>query len=390
MRLLLCICPAALAFTTGRSRGPGPAAPPPAAPPPPLHDAPQPAYLWPAPINSTLGAPLSVDAGTFTLTSVGASSAVLSSGLSRYAAMLFPYGAARTPGGALARATVNVTGSDVALRLGVDESYALVTDAAAGTVAITAATCFGALRALETLSQLVQFNQSSGTYFMPAAAVQDAPRFPFRGLMVDTARHFLSFPSLRAVIDLMSYDKLNVLHMHLSDDQSWPLVIEALPLLAERGAYSNFSHTYSVADMKGLVAYAWERGVRVVPEFDTPAHFGILRVSYPEFMAQHAAGSYCQVDPSNPGLLPFLTTIWTALADIFPDDTFHVGGDEFWPTCWTENAKIVAWAQALGLKDVQAMYNYYIKQVSGILTKLGKKTMGWCVARRARPCLRPV
>jgi hexosaminidase len=299
--------------------------------------------------------------------------------------MLFAYGAARTPGGALARATVNVTGGDVVLRLGVDESYRLATDAGSGTVAITAPTCFGALRALETLSQLIQFNLSSGTYFMPAAVVVDAPRFPFRGLMVDTARHFLSIPALRAVIDLMAYDKLNVLHMHLSDDQSWPLAIDALPLLAGRGAYSNYSHTYSAADMKGLVAYAWERGVRVIPEFDTPAHFGILRVSYPEFMAQHAAGSYCEVDPSNPGLMPFLTTIWTALADIFPDDTFHVGGDEFWPTCWTENAKIMAWAQALGLKDVEAMYNFYIREVSGILTKLGKKTMGWCVFACCRP-----
>jgi hexosaminidase len=372
------------AFTTGRSRGPGPVT----APSTPLRssDPPLPAYLYPYPENATLGLPLGVSASTFSLTSVGASSAVLTSALARYSAMLFPYGPPSVPGGVVTHATVNVTGTDVALRLGVDESYALATDAPGGGVSITAATCFGALRALETLSQLIQYNLSSGTYFMPAAAIADAPRFPFRGLMVDTARHFLSLPALRAVVDLMAYDKLNVLHIHISDDQSWPLVIEALPLLAGRGAYSNHSHTYTVADMKGLVAYAWERGVRVIPEFDTPAHFGILRVSYPNFMAQHVAGSYCQVDPSNPGLVPFLTTIWTALADIFPDDTFHIGGDEFWPTCWTENAKIMAWAQALGLKDVEAMYNYYIKQVSGILEKLGKKTMGWCVWRPVPFC----
>ena len=252
-------------FTRGRSRGPGPLSPPTQLPT--AVDPILPAYLWPYPKNAMLGSPLSVDA-SFSLSSVGTPSPMLTSALARYGAMLFPYGPPRTSGGAMVGASVNVIGSDATLHLGTDESYELSTDAARGSVAITAATCFGALRALETLSQLIQYNQSSGTYFMPLSDVSDAPRFPFRGVMVDTARHFLSLPSLRAVIDLMSYDKLNVLHIHLADDQSWPLVIEELPLLASRGAFSNYSHTYTAQDMKDLVAYAYNRGIRVIPEFD--------------------------------------------------------------------------------------------------------------------------
>lgn len=181
-----------------------PGAAPPAA-------APQPAYLFPAPRTATLRATVLPVSPALQLLAVGATDPILAAALLRYANLLFAYGpGAPPPPDAVGVVTVNVTTPDVDLRLGVDESYS-VSAAGAGGATITAPTVFGALHALETLAQLIQFNLSSQSYYMPACTIVDAPRFPWRGVLVDTARHFLSPAALRAVVDLMAADKLNVL-----------------------------------------------------------------------------------------------------------------------------------------------------------------------------------
>lgn len=178
---------------------------------------------------------------------------------------------------------VSVQTSDVALRIGIDESYQLIIQHP--TAKITANTVYGALRGLETFSQAVQRNFTTppnlGFYYACHQNVTDAPRFPYRGLLVDTSRHYMSVTSIKSVMDLMSYTKMNVLHLHLTDDQSWPIVIPAFPLLAEVGAYSRF-HTYTAAQLKELVEYGINRGIVIIPEIDTPSHSSQLVKAYPD------------------------------------------------------------------------------------------------------------
>jgi len=306
--------------------------------------------VFPAPLSQTVDAAAGravVDSLNFLAQSVGFSSDVLDAALARYTsqAMLFPFAADPVPvpgpGDAplVTGLLVNVTTGDERLRLRTDESYSLQTRVGDGSaIVITAASCFGALRALETLTQVLVFNASARLYSVAATNITDAPRFPYRGVMIDTARAYLHPSSIKVVVDLAAYSKMNVLHLHLTDDQSWPLELESYPLLAQRNAFQNGSaHTYTAADLRDIVAYARARGVRVIPEFDTPAHFSPLFNSYPEFAAiffppwqPDNTSALCLVDPSNPGLIDFIATIWTEIASIFPDEALFIGGDEFW------------------------------------------------------------
>ena len=195
-------------------------------------------------------AALALDPATFAFAPVGFAGAVLQSAMRRYGSIMFVYGngsAAAASGGvhavgaplagggqlvvdAVNGLTINVTSADEELREGVDESYTLAVEGDAGRAGppyasvLTARTVFGALRGLETLAQLVQWNASNGAYSIMTTLVTDAPRFPFRGVLVDLARHFIPLSQLRAVVDAMAAVKLNALHLHLSDDQSFPLV----------------------------------------------------------------------------------------------------------------------------------------------------------------------
>ena len=142
-----------------------------------------------------------------------------------------------------------------------NENYTLSINASGAFLVAT--TAFGALRGLETFSQLASCSSTGCS--APSANVRDSPRFPYRGLLVDVARRFLPVPLLHAVIDSMAYAKLNVLHIHATDDQSWPLALSTYPELALRGAFSP-SHTYTKLVLEGLVQYARLRGVRVIVE----------------------------------------------------------------------------------------------------------------------------
>lgn len=344
--------------------------------------------LSPAPgysVYGTLKQSYGIDPSSFTLASIGYSDAVLMLGLARYAGIIFVYG----PGNASAIANssnpllpglrVNVTGGYSPLDQDTDESYHLVAPdpdpAAGGWATLTATSVYGALRGLETFSQLVQYNLTSDGYSMVYSEVDDYPRFPYRGVMVDTSRHFITVATMKLIMDQMSYLKLNVMHLHLSDDQSWPLQLDSYPLLAQMSAYSNYSHSYSHADVQDLVTYAGNRGIRVIPEFDSPSHFSSLFPAYPQYAA-HSVDSnnnsyLCMVDISNEDTFEFLEGIWrevrasgwlsrfitaASLAErtlcsllhcflsfrqqmsaLFPDSHLMIGGDEFWPGCWQQS-----------------------------------------------------
>ena len=142
------------------------------------------------------------------------------------------------------------------------------------TVRIEAQTYFGARHGLETLSQMINYDELTGALITyNRAHVEDAPEYAHRGLLIDTSRNYFNMDILRNIIDGMSYNKLNVFHWHLTDTHSFPLKLKSVPELAFYGAYSP-EKTYSAEDVRGFVEYARVRGVKVVPEFDAPAHVG--------------------------------------------------------------------------------------------------------------------
>ena len=218
-------------------------------------------------------------------------------------------------------------------------------------VAIAAETEWGALGALATIAQL-----GAGDGFA-VAEVSDAPRFPWRGLMVDPARRFLSVSTLKRTLDAMWFYKLNVLHLHLTDDQGFRFRSPAYPRLASAAAYSP-------EDLRDLVAYAADRGVRVVPELDMPGHATSWLTAYPEWGLQPVAASArfglhrTHLDPANADWLRAVDTLLGELAEIFPDEFVHFGGDE-----------------AVGVSpDSQARF---VGHVVKRLAALGKRAAGW-------------
>ena len=196
----------------------------------------------------------------------------------RYTALTTPHRpspAAEGAEGALRSLVVSVADpSEDAPQQGTNESYTLVVPGGGAAATLDAATVYGALRGLETFSQLVLFNFSSKTYAVAAGVpltVADAPRFTHRGIMADTSRHFLTVAMICRLLDSMAYAKLNVLHWHIVDDQSFPMEVNAYPNLQGMGAYSA-RERYSRLDAADVVEYARLRGIRVMLEVDTPSH----------------------------------------------------------------------------------------------------------------------
>lgn len=169
-----------------------------------------------------------------------------------------------------------VAGVEEYLTLTTNESYSLeiTTQGTETSVVIAASTFFGARHALETLSQLIDYDRDTNALMMVASAsIQDQPVFPHRGLLVDTSRNFYSVDTLKRIMDGMSYNKLNVFHWHITDSQSFPLKLKSLPKMSTFGAYSP-DEVYTAEDVKALVQYARVRGIKVIPELDAPAHVG--------------------------------------------------------------------------------------------------------------------
>jgi hexosaminidase len=216
-----------------------------------------------------------------------------------------------------------------------------------------------------SLSQHVDFASS----FFPAVQIADSPRFPYRGLMVDPARRFLPVSLLQAVVDSMSYAKLNVLHLHMTDDQSWPWDVQAFPDLARKGAFSFPSHTYNVTQLKGLVDYARLRGVRVVLEVDTPGHSSILALAMPSVLT-HCPGQapygldFANLDPTRNSTFDYLRKLFAEAVTIFSDDYLFLGGDEVSTGCWAANTNVTAWLAARGMPlDASTLQAYYEQRV---------------------------
>jgi hexosaminidase len=311
----------------------------------------------------------------------------VAAGVARFLARAFPHpvspARAARAGPALSALVLNITNGTALLQLGVDESYNLIVPAdVAAPIVLTAATQFGALAGLETLSQLISFDAGSRAYSVAGAplTVADAPAFAWRGLLVDTARHFQPPASLRAIIDSMAMAKLNVLHWHIVDAQSWPLESAAWPQLWA-GAFSE-GERYTTDDVAAVVEFARARGVRVVIEVDHPGHLSSACKGYPALCPADcvwdAGDNKVPLAPANNDTWRFLTDTLAELAALNPSEQFlHLGGDEVQTTCWELDAATRAWVAATGLSGAGAIYGVFVQRMDAAARALGRSPLRW-------------
>ncbi|MDX7987450.1 beta-N-acetylhexosaminidase [Xenorhabdus sp. 12] len=261
---------------------------------------------------------------------------------------------------------------------GSDESYQLVIEPRG--VTLKAATRFGAMRGMETVLQLLQ-NDAKGTY-LPLVNITDSPRFSWRGVMLDSARHFLPVEAIKRQLDGMAAAKMNVFHWHLTDDQGWRFESEHYPKLQQLASDGLF---YTKAQMQDIVAYASKLGIRVVPEIDLPGHASAIAVAYPELISERKNYKMERqwgvhkptLDPSKPKVHQFADTLIGEVAAIFPDPYIHIGGDEVDASQWQASSKIGKFMQEKGLKDPHSLHAWFNQELEKILEKHGRKMVGW-------------
>ena len=259
-----------------------------------------------------------------------------------------------------------------------NESYRL--DITRRQALLTAPTVVGALRGLETLLQLLDADRDG--YFFPGVQIDDQPRFSWRGLLIDVARHFHTMEVLKRNLDAMAAVKMNVFHWHLTEDQGFRVESKKFPKLHQLGSDGNY---YTQEQVKEIIAYARDRGIRVVPEFDIPGHSTSWLVGHPELGS--APGPYTierrpgifepALDPTREEVYKFLETFLGEMAALFPDEYLHIGGDENEGKQWDRNPAIQAYMKQKGIKDNHALQAYFNTRLLKILQKHGKKMIGW-------------
>jgi hexosaminidase len=263
-------------------------------------------------------------------------------------------------------------------QLGEDESYRLeIADSGAR---LSAPTTLGVMRGLQTFLQLV--HTTAEGFAVPAVSIEDSPRFPWRGLMIDSGRHFIPLDVLKRNLDGMAAVKLNVFHWHLSENQGFRVESKKFPKLHEMGSDGLY---YTQNEVRDLIAYARERGIRVVPEFDMPGHSTAWFVGYPELAS--GPGPYeierkwgvfdPAMDPTRDETYKFLDAFIGEMAGLFPDQFFHIGGDEVNGKQWDANPKIKEFMHGHGLKDNNDLQAYFNQRVQKIVSKHGKTMLGW-------------
>jgi len=289
-----------------------------------------------------------------------------------------------TPATAPATLTVTVDGPGEAFQ-GPDENEAYSLEVTSSAAHLKAATVVGAIHGLETLLQLVQNDRTN--YYIPAVSIDDSPRFRWRGLMIDVSRHFQPIDVIKRTLDGMAAVKMNVFHWHLSDDQGFRIESKVFPKLTGMGSDGLY---YTQDQAREIVAYARERGIRVVPEFDIPGHALSWMVGYPElasgtgpnyggpFQVEREYGIFDPVmDPTRDSTYKFLDRFIGEMAEIFPDPYMHIGGDENNGVQWKANPRIQEFAKKHNLQDTAALQTYFNQQLFPILKKHGKRMVGW-------------
>lgn len=259
-----------------------------------------------------------------------------------------------------------------------DESYRLEVNATQAV--LTAPTVVGAIRGLETFLQLEDADR--GGHFIRGASIRDQPRFRWRGLLLDVSRHFETPDVVKRLLDGMAMVKLNVLHWHLSDDQGFRVESRKFPRLQGLGSDSLY---YTQGEIRDIVAYAADRGIRVMPEFDVPGHSSAWFPGYPEltsgggpFEIARTWGTFIPtMDPTRESTYRFLDTFIGEIGALFPDQYWHVGGDEVDPRQWKETPAIQEYMKAHGIATPAALHTAFNKRLFAIVQKHDKIPVGW-------------
>lgn len=264
------------------------------------------------------------------------------------------------------------------VKLGEDESYNLTITQ--DKIIINAKNDIGAMYGLATLLQLLSADSIS--YYFPVLQINDEPRFPWRGLMLDVSRHFMPVDVIKKTLDAMASVKLNVFHWHLSDDQGFRVESKIFPKLHEVASDGLY---YTQNEIKEIIKYASERGIRVIPEFDVPGHTTAWLVAYPEYSSytvpkkiERNFGIFDPVfNPTNPQTYIHLEKFFSEMFELFPDEYFHIGGDEVKGKDWDKNPDIKKFMIENNIKDNSQLQAYFNNRILQILSKYGKKMIGW-------------
>ena len=290
------------------------------------------------------------------------------------------YGLVLTHRSSKISATGDITGIEVTVKsqsldlgLDTDESYQLSVPAS-GAAQLTATTVYGALRGMETLSQLIRFDLTTGMYHIANTPLQvnDKPRFAHRGVLLDTARHYHSTDMLKRFVDSLSHAKFNVFHWHIVDTQAFPLQLHTLPALV-KGAFTP-QEVYTPEDVADIVQYCKMRGIRVIPEFDTPGHAGSWCVGYPDICP--SANCTQPLNPATNKTFDLISTLLKESSGIFTDDYIHLGGDEVREKCWESVPAVADWLKEKNYTTDDA-YKYFVTRTHAITSALGRKSIFW-------------
>lgn len=264
---------------------------------------------------------------------------------------------------------------------GIDEDESYTLESSPTTVTLHAPTTVGVIRGLETTLQLI--DGDSKTMFIPSVSIQDTPRFRWRGFHLDVSRHFEPVDVIERELDGMAAVKLNVFHWHLSDDQGFRVESKRFPRLQQKASDGQY---YTQAQIRDIVAYARDRGIRVVPEFDMPGHATSWLVAYPylasdpgklDSLRRGWSGYGETFDPTRESTYRFIDGFIGEMTALFPDAYWHVGGDEVGLKIWPQNPRVKKWMDAHGFKDSPALQTYFNQRLSKILTRHHRNMIGW-------------
>jgi hexosaminidase len=275
--------------------------------------------------------------------------------------------------------TIKAAGpSEEVQRLGEDESYHLAITATQAQ--LTAKNPLGILRGMQTFIQLVRITPKG--FNVPVVTIDDEPRFPWRGIMIDSSRHFITLDAIERNLDGMEAVKLNVFHWHLSDNQGFRVESKVFPLLQEKGSNGQY---YSQQQIRDVIRYAHDRGIRVVPEFDMPCHTTSWFVGYPDLAS--GPGPYKieerwgimdpAMDPTRESTYQFLDRFVGEMTSLFPDAYFHIGGDECNGKEWDANPRIRSYIHKHGLKDNAALQSEFTARLQKLVAAHHKIMEGW-------------
>ncbi|MGI9277056.1 MAG: family 20 glycosylhydrolase [Endozoicomonas sp.] len=269
--------------------------------------------------------------------------------------------------------------SDLYPQAATDESYSL--NISPGRIEVSSATEYGALWALQSLSQMVEI--VDGSPVVRQLQINDRPRLSWRGLLIDTSRHFMPFDLMLKLLDAMAMVKLNVLHLHFADDQGFRIESTRFPKLHELASNGEF---YTQQQVRQLVEHAANLGIRVLPELNFPGHSSAVQLAYPELSLKGKSPTYLgdfvsdfssPLDITKEETYEFIDSLTEEMAGLFPDHYFHMGGDEVPGQPWENDPDTKAYMKSRNISDCRSLQAEFTRRYVDILKKYGKRPICW-------------